>query len=113
MDRISPNDILSRIDIVLKENKRIEVLYLVLTGLLFLCGIASCVAAIMSKQYVWVTPSTATTFFLKWPLKEIKDIRRKNIALATAPILITQLPPDLAAKEIQKLLKNLYGEESK
>jgi len=47
---------------------------------------------------------------LYWPLREIKDIRQKNIALATAPMLITQLPKAKAAEEIQKLLQNLYGE---
>ena len=46
----------------------------------------------------------------KGDLKEIKGIRQKNIALATAPMLITQLPKAKAAKEIQKLLQTLYGE---
>ena len=50
---------------------------------------------------------------LYWPLREIKEIRQKNIALATAPMLITQLPTDEAVVEIQKLLKSLYGEESR
>lgn len=111
MNEVPTSEILKRIDLVLQENKRIETLFLVLTGVLFGCGIACILTALLKGQFAWATPSMVTTGLLYWPLREIKDIRRKNIALATAPMLITQLPPDLAAKEIQKLLKNLYGDE--
>lgn len=104
--------ILQRIDKVLKDNKTIEVIYIILTILLFLCGITCFIIAICTGQYVWSTPSAITTGLLYFPLKEIKDLRKKNIALATAPILITQLPKAKAAEEIQKLLQNLYGEEN-
>ncbi len=109
MANIDP--ILQRIDKVLKDNKTIEVLYIVLTVILFLCGITCFIIAICTGNFVWSTPSAVTTGFLYFPLREIKDLRKKNIALATAPILITQLPKDKAAEEIQKLLQNLYGEE--
>jgi hypothetical protein len=101
--------IMDRIDEVLSQNKRIEWIYIILTVLLFLLGIACMVSAIVTGQYLWTTPSAITTSMLYFPLKEIKDIRQKNIALATAPILITQLPTDKAAEEIQKLLQSLYG----
>jgi hypothetical protein len=107
----STEDILARIDIVLKENKRIEWTYIVLTVLLFGTGIACFVVALSRGEFAWSTPSAITTGLLYWPLREIKDIRAKNIALATAPMLITQLPKAKAAEEIQKLLHTLYGED--
>jgi len=65
--------------------------------------------ALATGKYLWSTPSAVTTGLLYYPLREIKDIRQKNIALATAPILISQLPADKAAEQIQKLLEQLYG----
>ena len=105
------NEVLSRIDVVLRDNKRIEWLYIGLTSLLFGAGISCFVAAFVSGQYAWGTPSVVTTGLLYWPLKEIKELRQKNIALATAPMLITQLPRAKAAEELQKLLQTLYGEK--
>lgn len=100
---------LSRIDEVLNVNRRIEWTYIILTVVLFLAGIACIIMALVTGKYLWSTPSAVTTGLLYYPLREIKDIRQKNIALATAPILISQLPPDKAAEQIQKLLEQLYG----
>lgn len=106
----STDEILSRVDSVLKENRKTEWIYIGLTAILFLSGIGCLISAIVTRAYVWATPSMVTTWLLRWPLQEIKDIRKKNIALATAPMLITQLPSDKAAEEIQKLLGVLYAE---
>lgn len=103
--------ILQRIDKVLKDNRNIELLYIVLTVILFLCSITCFIVVITTGKFVWSTPSVVTTGFLYFPLQEIKDLRKKNIALATAPILITQLPKAKAAEEIQKLIQNLYGDK--
>jgi hypothetical protein len=103
---------LSRIDTVLSENRKIEWLYIILTSILFIVGIVCIVIAIVSSKFAWSIPSAFTTFFLKWPLTEIKRMREKNIALAAAPALITTLPANKAAVEIQKLLQNLYGKEN-
>lgn len=105
----STEEILSRVDDVLRQNRRIEWTYIGLTVALFVTGIACFVTALSTGQFAWSTPSAITTGLLYWPLREIKEIRNKNIALATAPMLITQLPADKAAEEIQKLLQNLYG----
>ena len=105
------DDILTRVDQVLTENKRVEYLYLALTTILFLTGISCFLVALVSGQFAWSSPSAITTGLLYYPLREIKNLRRKNIALATAPILITQLPPNKAAAEIIKLLENLYSEK--
>ena len=100
---------MSRIDNVLRDNRRIEWTYIGLTGALFCTGISCFIVALYTGYFAWSTPSAITTALLYWPLREIKQMRNKNIALATAPVLITQLPPDKAAEEIQKLLHNLYG----
>jgi hypothetical protein len=105
------DEILSRIDLVLRENRRIEWLYIALTCLLFGTGIACFASALITGHFAWSTPAAITTGLLYWPLQEIKDIRAKNIALATAPLLITQLPKAKAAEEIQKLLQTLYGDK--
>lgn len=107
----STDEILSRIDDVLTQNRRIEWTYIVLTVALFGTGISCFVVALVSGHFAWSAPSVITTGLLHWPLKEIKEIRQKNIALATAPMLITQLPKAKAAEEIQKLLQTLYGEK--
>lgn len=107
----SIDEILKRIDDVLKQNRRIEWTYILLTILLFGTGISCFAVALITGHFVWSTPSAVTTGLLYWPLREIKDIRQKNIALATAPMLITQLPKTQAAEEIQKLLQTLYGEK--
>jgi hypothetical protein len=106
------SEILDRIDKVLQENRRIENIYLFLTILLFLLGITCIVYALFVGNLAWSTPSAITTGFLYFPLKEIKLLRNKNVALATAPIIITQLPPQKAALEIQKLLEHIYGKEN-
>ena len=105
------DDTLARIDDVLRDNRRIEWTYIVLTVLLFLSGISCIIAALVTGKFLWSTPSIVTTGLLYYPLKEIKEIRQKNIALATAPILISQLPANRAAEQIQKLLQQLYGEK--
>ena len=110
-DMTATDQITKRIDEVLKDNKKIEWTYIGLTVVLFLTGIACFIYAIASGNFVWSAPPMLTTAFLYWPLKEIKRIRQKNIALATAPMLITLLPKTKAAEEIQKLLQNLYQEE--
>ncbi len=105
----STSETLSRIDTVLNVNRRIEWTYIILTVVLFLAGITCIIMALSTGKYLWSTPSTITTGLLYYPLREIKEIRQKNIALATAPILISQLPADKAAEQIQKLLEQLYG----
>lgn len=104
-------NILSRIDLVIKQNKRIEWTYIICSLMLFGVGIACIVLALVTKNFAWSTPSVVTTALLYKPLREIKAIRMKNIALATVPMLITQLPKEKAAEEIQKLISSLYEEK--
>ena len=107
----SIKDILDRIDAVIKNNKKTEWIFISLTIIIFLCGISCFIIAIVSKQFAWSTPSAIATLLLYWPLKQIRNIRRENIALATVPMLVTLLPPGKAAEEIQKLINKLYEDK--
>jgi hypothetical protein len=107
----SIDEILNRIDLVLRRNRKTEWTYIICTVVLFAVGIACIVMALVTGNYVWSTPSVITTGLLYKPLREIKTIRQENIALATAPMLIQQLPRAQAAAEIQRLLQRLYGEK--
>jgi hypothetical protein len=103
--------ILERVDEVHKQNRTTEILLLIGTSVLFLCGITCFVMALVKQEYAWGAPPAITTGLLYFPLKEIKLLRKKNIALATAPALISQLPKEQAAIEIQKLIQNLFGKD--
>jgi hypothetical protein len=107
----SIKEILLRIDTIIRQNKRTEILFIILTTILFLSGIACFVMALITKEYAWSSPSVVTTSLLYWPLNKIKEMRQKNIAIAVAPMLITTLPKKIAATEIQNLLKSLYGDK--
>ncbi|MEE9443232.1 MAG: hypothetical protein V3V99_11270 [candidate division Zixibacteria bacterium] len=108
---IMDNTILNRIDQVLKDNRRTETCLIWLAIILFLCGIAGIVTALVRGEFAWSIPSAFTSAFIYYPLRRIERIRRKNIALATAPALIDKLPTDKAAEELQNLIHSLYGDE--
>lgn len=107
------DQILARIDSVLTENRRMETIYVSMTVTLFLSGIGCMIAALVSQQFLWSAPSVVTTGLLHYPMQQIKELRQKNIALATAPLLIATLPTDQAAAEMGRLLSSLYGASPK
>lgn len=102
--------LLERIDDVLKENRKEQYVLIGCTIALFLCGIACIVSALLTGEYLWSAPSAVTTYLLRWPIEKIQNIRRDNIALATAPAIINLLPRAQAAEQLQKLIQKLYGE---
>lgn len=102
-------EILTRIDTVLKENRSLTVVYVVMSGTLFTLGISSIGYALYTDQLVYTIPSAFTSLFLVWPIQNVVKLREKNITLATVPILISTLPRAQAAAEIQKLIEQLYG----
>jgi len=104
----STDEILSRIDSVLKENRFLQISFVLLSVTLFFCGITAIMYAICTNQLVWTIPSAFVSIFLKWPIQNIIRLREKNIALATVPMLMTTLPREKAAEEIQKLIEQLY-----
>jgi hypothetical protein len=102
-------DLINRIDAVLRRNRPTELIILSLTIILFLTGIATLVTALVTRRFLWSTPATLTTTLLYWPLRQLRGMRSENILLAVVPVLLRQLNNVQAAKEIQLLLRHLYG----
>lgn len=105
---MASDPVLDRIDQVLRDNRRVETLFIVLASVLFLLGIAVFIVALAIREFIWASPSVITTALLYWPMNQIRRIRRENIALATAPVLIERLPPAEAAAQIQRMLEKLF-----
>lgn len=104
-----PGDpVLDRIDQVLRDNRRTETLFISLSVILFLLGIVAVVLALVTGRLVLASPSVVTTSLLYWPMKQIRKIRKENIALAIAPALIARLPDVDAAAQIQRVLEKLF-----
>lgn len=106
-------DILDRVDKVIRDNKIVEWIYIILALILFMCGITALIKAMTSSNYLWSLPPIITTFLLKFPFEKIMDIRKQNIALAIVPILVTQLSKEEATKELQKLIGSLYPKDER
>jgi hypothetical protein len=104
---------LQQVGQVIASNRRTETFLLVGIGALFILGITSAIALIVRGQYIWSIPSAGASIFLKWPIERVSQLRNRNIALAAAPIFIDQLPPAQAAREIQKILQQLFNEDRK
>ena len=102
---------LTRIDEVIAKNRSIELLYITLVTILFCCGIACITVALVTNKLIWTSPSAVTTALLYWPIRQIREYRRSEIALSVAPIIIHMLPKDEAQIQLVKLLENLYGDK--
>ena len=97
---------------VIDGNNRTEFLLMGGTAILFLLGASGVIVALASGQFIWTIPSAGISAFLYWPYLRIEKLRNRNIALASAAALISQLPPAAAAKEIQKLIEKLFREDA-
>jgi hypothetical protein len=95
---------------VIADNKRTELFLLIGIGALFALGVVSALMMIFRGEYIWSIPAFGASVFLKWPIERVELMRKRNIALAAAPIFIAQLPPAQAAKEIQKVMQELFKE---
>jgi hypothetical protein len=103
---------LQQVKDVIAANRRTEIFLLIGIGALFSVGIVSALKILIDGQYVWSIPVLGASLFLKWPLERVELMRKRNIALAAAPIFIAQLPPAQAAKEVQKILEQLFKDKS-
>ena len=74
---VSIEEILSRVDLVIKENKRIEWTYIALTVILFCTGISCFFTALITGQLAWSTPSAITTGFFIGLSAKLKIFAKK------------------------------------
>jgi hypothetical protein len=103
-----PNAIIhARIDQALDRGKRSEQLVITLSVMIFLLGVGLIGVSIATESIVYAVPSLVIEAFLYWPIRQILKIRKENIALATAPVLIATLPAENAAAEMVKLLEDV------
>ena len=107
---IDPNQAMyDRLDHVLANNRRAENIIFVMSVFVFLIGAGLIIVGALNSEPAIYGPSIIIEGFLYWPIKEILKIRKENIALAAAPVLISTLPPEQAAKEMIKLLEKVNG----
>jgi len=94
-----------RIDQALSANKRAEGVIVGLAIGIFVLGTAVLVVAYWSANPYIAGGTILLQGFLYWPIREIRQLRRENLALQATPILLQSLPHDRAMREIVKLLE--------
>lgn len=96
-----------RIDEVLDKNKWHVRVMSGMAILIFILGVGTLIYGIYNNNVLVATPSALASIFLYWPFNQIRKVRKENIAIAIAPALIKNLPPEDAAKELVKLLDKI------
>ena len=99
----------NRVDGALKDNRRAEHIVVGMSVGIFGLG-----AGILLVAYWLTNPyiTGGTVLFqslLYWPIREILRLRQDNLMLQTLPVLVAELAPQEAAKEIRKLLEYMRG----
>jgi hypothetical protein len=103
------SEINARIDAALYENRRAELLVLLMAAGIFLLGFIGIIAAYWMNNPYLSGGSAVVTAFLYWPIREILKLRRDNIYLKTVPVMISELSRPELANEIRKMIKHLQG----
>jgi len=94
-----------RIDGTLRANERTEQIVVALAVAVFVLGVGLLGFAYWHRNPYIAGGTTVLQDFLYWPIREIRQIRRENVALRATPALISALSPAAAGREIVKLLK--------
>ena len=98
-----------RVDRALEENRRAESIVIVMATGIFTVGIAGVIVAYWHQNPYLGIGSAVVNSFLYWPIREILRLRRDNLVLQVLPIMLAELPPIEAAKEIKKFADHLRG----
>ena len=104
VDLKSIND---RVDGALRQNARAEKVIIGLAVVIFAVGVLSILLAYRHTNPYIASGTALLQGFLYWPIAEIRRLRRENVSLQVAPVLVDSLPPNKAAEEIIKLLEFL------
>jgi hypothetical protein len=96
-----------RVDRALQDNRRAETIFIGMTGVIFVAGIASLAVAYWLKNPYIGGGGVLLNGFLYGPLNAIRKLRKENIVLQVLPVMIAQLPPKEAVNELQKFLAQL------
>ena len=94
-----------RVDKALSANGRAERVIIGLAICIFGLGAASLAFAYWHANPYIAGGTLLLQWFLYWPIREIRQLRRENISLQAVPVLVGNFPPDRAMQEIAKLLE--------
>jgi hypothetical protein len=98
----------ARVDKALGDNRRAEWLVIGLAATIFLIGAVVLGMGASGNPYA-AGAAVVVEMFLYWPVREILRIRRDNLILQTLPVLVSTMPPDLAAQELSLTLRKMWG----
>src|SRR5688572_17887294 len=104
MDAKQIND---RVDGALEANRRAEAIVVRMAIAIFAAGTAGFFLGYWSQNPYIGTGSVILEGFLYWPIREILKLRRDNIILQVLPVMLAELPPDEAAKQLVGLIESL------
>lgn len=98
--------VIDRIDIVLHRHKKTFWLIVCMAVAIFIVSLSLLVIGLL-KNDTAIVGSSAVIGFIYGSMRWILRLRREDIYLAVAPLLVKGLPPARAANEIEKLLERL------
>lgn len=94
-----------RIDQTLKENRKAEILTMLLCTLLFLTGLGLFIAGYALREPFFTASGAVVDIGIIWPVKRIIDLRNENIKLSVLPGMLDLLPPEEAVKVWKEFYK--------
>jgi hypothetical protein len=93
-----------RVDKALADNRRAENIVIGMAVAIFILGVALVIVAYWRLNPYVGGGAIIFQGLLYWPIKEILKLRRDNVILQSLPAIVTALPFDRAADEIEKML---------
>lgn len=98
-----------RIDKVLNDNRRGEILTMILCTLLFLSGLGLFIAGYVLREPLLIGSGVIVDIGLIWPIRRITELRDENIKLSVLPGMLDLLPPEEAVTEWKKFYKKWFS----
>jgi hypothetical protein len=99
----------NRVDGALGSNRRAEFIVIGMAVGIFVSGIGALAVAYWQQNPYIGAGSVVVNSLLYWPIREVLKLRRDNLILQVLPVMLAQLSPEDAAKEIKKLADYLRG----
>jgi len=87
-----------RIDQALKDNRKAEMLTMILCTLLFVTGLGLFIAGYVLREPFYTGSGVVVEIGIIWPIKRIVDLRDENVKLSVLPGMLDLLPSEEAIK---------------
>lgn len=98
-----------RIDSALARNRRAETIVITMAACTFLLGLGVLVAGYWLTNLYLLSAAALCQWLLNRPIREIIQLRRENVILATVPAIVAAMPTKDAVAELRKCLAFLRG----